>query len=65
MSAAVLGLLVLGIVVILFVWNRVEVAAIGSAMLPHAVGAVDLDQAVAGFGDPTVAVGLVPLVWSF
>jgi di/tricarboxylate transporter len=56
MNGAVVSLVVLGLVVILFVWNRlpVEVVAIGSALLLYAVGVVDLGEAVAGFGDPTV-----------
>lgn len=53
---AVVSLVVLGLVVVFFVWNRlpVEVVAIGSALLLYATGVISLDQAVAGFGDPTV-----------
>jgi di/tricarboxylate transporter len=41
---------------VLFVWNRwpVEVVAIGSALALYALGVIDLDGAVSGFGDPTV-----------
>ncbi len=55
-NGAVVSLVVLGLVVVLFVANRlpVEVVAIGSALVLWATGVIDLDQAVAGFGDPTV-----------
>jgi di/tricarboxylate transporter len=55
-NGAVVSLVVLGLVVVLFVVNRlpVEVVAIGSALVLWATGVIDLDQAVAGFGDPTV-----------
>ena len=48
--------IVLGVVVVLFVTNRVPVAiiAIGTALSLWATGVLDLDQATAGFGDPTV-----------
>lgn len=56
MNGAVVSLVVLGVVVVLFVSNRlpVEIVAIGSALLLYATGVIGLDQAVAGFGDPTV-----------
>lgn len=56
LQPAVLSLVVLGVVVVLFVWNRlpVEVVAVGSALALLALGVIDLDGAVAGFGDPTV-----------
>jgi len=55
-NGAIVSLVVLGLVVVLFVANRlpVEVVAIGSALVLWAAGVIDLDQAVAGFGDPTV-----------
>jgi di/tricarboxylate transporter len=55
-NGAIVSLVVLGLVVVLFVTNRlpVEVVAIGSALVLWAAGVIDLDQAVAGFGDPTV-----------
>ena len=55
-NGAIVSLVVLGLVVVLFVTNRlpVEVVAIGSALVLRAAGVIDLDQAVAGFGDPTV-----------
>jgi di/tricarboxylate transporter len=47
---------VLGAIVVLFVWNRlpVEVVAIGSALALVATDVLELDQALAGFGDATV-----------
>jgi hypothetical protein len=55
-NGAVVSLVVLGLVVVQFVANRlpVEVVAIGSALVLWATGVIDIDQAVAGFGDPTV-----------
>ena len=46
----------LGAVVALFVWDRLPVAivAIGVALSLWATGVLDLDDALAGFGDPTV-----------
>jgi di/tricarboxylate transporter len=43
-------------VVVLFVWGRipVELVAIGAALTLWATDVLDLDQALAGFGDPTV-----------
>ena len=40
----------------LFVSNRVpvEVVAVGTALTLWATGVLDIDQALAGFGDPTV-----------
>jgi len=48
--------LILGAVVVLFLWNRlpVEAVAIGSALALAATGVLTLNQALAGFGDPTV-----------
>jgi di/tricarboxylate transporter len=48
--------LVLAGVVVLFVWGRfpVELVAIGAALALWATDVLDLDQAIAGFGDPTV-----------
>jgi di/tricarboxylate transporter len=47
---------VLGAVVVLFVWNRVpvELVAIGAALTLYATGVLELPDALAGFGDPTV-----------
>ena len=46
----------LAAVVVLFVWDRLPVAivAIGVALSLWATGVLDLDTALAGFGDPTV-----------
>src|SRR6187397_2114756 len=47
---------VLAAVVVLFVWGRVpvEVVAVGAALALWATGVLALDQALAGFGDPSV-----------
>ena len=47
---------VLGAVVVLFVWNRlpVELVAVGAALALYGTGVLELDQALAGFGDATV-----------
>ena len=56
MSDAAIVYLVLGVVVALFIWNKVpvEVVAVGSALTLAATGVLSLDQALAGFGDTTV-----------
>ncbi len=56
MSHATISLVALGVVVVLFVWNRipVEIVAIGSALALYFLGVLDLPQALSGFGDPTV-----------
>lgn len=56
MSDAAISLAVLGVVVALFVWNRlpVELVAIGSALLLYFTGVLDLSQVLAGFADPAV-----------
>ena len=56
MSDSTITFLVLGAVVVVFVWDRLPVAvvAIGVALSLWATGVLDLDQALAGFGDPTV-----------
>jgi len=48
--------IVLGAVVVLFVSNRIPVAviAVGTALSLWATGVLDIEQATAGFGDPTV-----------
>ena len=47
---------ILGFAVALFIWNRlpVGVVALGVAVSLWATGVLDLGQALAGFGDPTV-----------
>jgi di/tricarboxylate transporter len=47
---------VLALVVVLFVLNRVplELVAVGAALLLYATGVLSINQALAGFGDPTV-----------
>jgi di/tricarboxylate transporter len=56
MSDAAISFIVLGAVVVLFVWNRlpVEVVALGSALTLYATGVLSLGQTFAGFGDPVV-----------
>lgn len=56
MDDATTALVVLGLVVALFVWNRlpVGVVAILAALSLWATGLVSTDEAVAGFGDPVV-----------
>src|SRR5687767_737031 len=56
MSDMALSFAVLGLVVVLFVWNRVplELVALGGAVLLYATGVLSINQALAGFGDPTV-----------
>ncbi len=56
MTDSTITFITLGVIVVLFVTNRVPVAiiAIGTALSLWATGVLDLDQATAGFGDPTV-----------
>jgi di/tricarboxylate transporter len=56
MSNATLSLVILGVVVALFVWNRlpVEIVAVGTALTLYFTGLLDLHEALAGFGDPVV-----------
>ena len=56
MDDATTALVVLGLVVALFVWNRlpVGVVAILATLTLWATGLVTTEQAVAGFGDPVV-----------
>jgi di/tricarboxylate transporter len=56
MADSTITFTVLAVVVVLFVTNRIPVAivAIGAALSLWATGVLELDQATAGFGDPTV-----------
>ena len=56
MSDATITYLVLAAVVVVFVWGRVPaaIAAIGVALALWATGVLELEQALAGFGDPAV-----------
>ena len=56
MSDSTITFVVLGAVVALFVWDRLPVAivAIGVALALWATGVLGLEDALAGFGDPTV-----------
>src|SRR3954471_7324793 len=56
MDDSTITFVVLGAVVALFVWDRLPVAivAIGVALSLWATGVLSLEDALAGFGDPTV-----------
>ena len=56
MDDAAISFAVLGAVVVLFIWNRfpVELVAIAAALALYATGVLDLQQTLAGFGDPMV-----------
>ena len=56
MSDETTTFLILGAVVAVFVWDKLPVAvvAVGVALSLWATGVLDLQQALAGFGDPTV-----------
>ena len=56
MSDSTITFLILGVVVAVFVWDRLPVAivALGVALSLWATGVLDLEQALAGFGDPAV-----------
>ena len=54
MSHTTITFLVLAAVVVVFVFDRLPVAvvAVGTALSLWATGVLDLNQALAGFGDP-------------
>ena len=56
MSQMTITFLILAAAVVVFVWDRLPVAivALGVALSLWATGVLDLDQALGGFGDPTV-----------
>ncbi|HEX5695576.1 MAG TPA: SLC13 family permease, partial [Acidimicrobiia bacterium] len=56
MTDAAVVYLVLGAVVLLFIWNRfpVEIVAVGASLTLVAAGVISVDQGFAGFGDTTV-----------
>lgn len=56
MSDLTITLLILGIAVAVFVWNRIPVGivALGVALALWATGVLALDQVLSGFGSPTV-----------
>ena len=55
-SDSTITLVTLGVVVVLFIWNRlpVELVAIGAALALYGLGVLTLQQSLAGFGDPAV-----------
>ncbi|WP_426562602.1 SLC13 family permease [Angustibacter sp. McL0619] len=56
MDDSTTALVVLGVVVVLFIWNRLPVGSVAiiAALLLWATGLVTTAQAVGGFGDPVV-----------
>src|SRR5262245_20109966 len=56
MSQAAISFLVLGAVVVLFMWNKlpVEIVALGAVVTLYFTGVLDLPQVFSGFGDPVV-----------
>ncbi|MDY0087337.1 MAG: SLC13 family permease [Coriobacteriia bacterium] len=56
MSDAAVTFAILGVIVALFISNRIPVGlvAIGAALALWATGVLDLNEALSGFGDPTV-----------
>ncbi len=56
MSDAAITFCILGAAVVVFVWDRLPVAvvAVGVALALWATGVLGYEQALAGFGDPTV-----------
>ena len=56
MDDSTITYIVLGAAVALFVWDQIPVAiiAVGVALALWATGVLELEQALAGFGDPTV-----------
>ena len=56
MSDVSIVLTVLGVTILLFVWNRfpVEIVAISASLALVATGILTTNEALAGFGDPTV-----------
>jgi di/tricarboxylate transporter len=56
MSDSTITFIVLGAAVVVFVWDRLPVAivAVGVALALWATGVLGLDEALSGFGDPTV-----------
>ena len=56
MSDSTITFVILAAVVVVFVWDRLPVAivAVGVALSLWATGVLELEEALAGFGDPTV-----------
>src|SRR5687767_13478925 len=56
MSDETITFLLLGATVVVFIWDRLPVAvvAVGVALSLWATGVLELEQVLAGFGDPTV-----------
>jgi di/tricarboxylate transporter len=56
MSDSTITFIILGAAIVVFVWDRLPVAivAVGVALSLWATGVLELDEALGGFGDPTV-----------
>ena len=56
MSDSTITFVILGVVVAVFAWDKLPIAvvAMGTALSLWATGVLDLNQALGGFGDPTV-----------
>lgn len=56
MSPATLSLVILGVAIALFVWNRlpVEIVAVGCALTLLFTGLIDAQTVFSGFGDPVI-----------
>jgi di/tricarboxylate transporter len=56
MDDATITFVVLGVAVALFVWNQLPVGtvALGAALALYGAGVISVEEAFAGFGDPTV-----------
>ncbi len=56
MAESTITFIILGVAVVLFVWNRlpVEVVALGVALSLWATGVLTIEQAVGGFGETTI-----------
>ncbi len=55
-DSGAISLIILGLTVVLFIWNRlpVEIVALGTALALATTGVLTLTQSLAGFGDPVV-----------
>jgi len=56
LSPATTCYVILAVVLVLFIWNRlpIGIVALGAALALYATGVLNLNQALAGFGDPVV-----------
>ncbi len=56
MDSATTSLLILGVVIVLFIWNRLPVGAVAvlTSLALYATGVLTAPEALSGFGDPVV-----------